>query len=257
MALDLLRLLLGLVARRRSTAPAPEPEPPDVTTGLAAAWLLNETGTGTRADSVGSLTLANPTSVGHTAGLLGNGVALNQAGVTFLARAASGGLGSADLADNARSFVAWLKPAAIGTAHFLMGVWTPTGNNRSYMLGLTATGTAHFRVSADGTAVTAATTTATVAAGQWAMLIGTHDPVANEIGIFLGTGGAITHVTAAHAGGARPATANNIDVFFGAAGDVSIKGGGVLDHVLIYDLVLDADQAAALYNAGAGLDPTA
>ena len=70
----------------------------------------------------------------------------------------------------------WIYPTAVGALQAIIGKWDAGGNQRSYLIDLSAGNNFRAHVSVDGTADTLVTSTGTVAADNWYYVEMTYDP---------------------------------------------------------------------------------
>jgi len=97
-------------------------------------------------------------------------------------------------AERGLSMGIWVYPTAIGALQAIIGKWDAGGNQRSYLIDLTAGNVFRAHVSANGIADTLIASTVTVAANNWYFVEMTYDPSAR---LAINVNGTITPNVAA------------------------------------------------------------
>ena len=139
--------------------------------GIVSYWNLDEK-SGTRVDSIGSNDLADNNSVLYGTGKVSNAADFELSNNEYLSITDASQVG---LNITSELFIAsWLKPESTATFQGIMGKYTGTGNQRSYLL-YNNTTTPIFVLSNDGTANTAPAATSTLSNGVWSYLCGNYD----------------------------------------------------------------------------------
>lgn len=155
------------------------------------------------------------------------------------------------------TIVAWVKPESNPAVAVAVAKWRTGGGagnylHNEYWLGCLS-GVPQSFVSGDGSAQTGkAWTGGALSTGVWAMLAWQHDAAGNTVGISV-NGAAFQ--TAGHTTGIFNGTSRfNI----GESGLNAFQyWDGLIDMVGVWKRALSGAEITELYNAGAGLDPTA
>jgi hypothetical protein len=212
-----------------------------------AAWTLDEA-SGTRADSVGSNDLADTNTVGSAAGLFGNAADFELSSAQYLSIADNTALSMGNVK---MTLTAWLKFESVaatqriigklGSSHGEYSLWYSVGSGK---LVWEVYGAASFGTQA----VQTSDTFGTVSSGVWLLVVVTHDPDADQIGISV-NGGAFD--TEAHSAGIYD---GNTPFELGAYSNGPTYYDGLMDDVVVLKgYCLNATEAAELYNSGAGV----
>lgn len=210
--------------------------------GLVAYWKLDET-SGTRADSVGSITLSDGNTVGYAAGKQGNAASFVATSSEYLYAANPAPL---QFADEDFTFACWVKFTSLGTVGILNKLATVNGL-RSYRLYVNISGQLFWDVSPDGnTDVVLSTPSGSVTTGAWFFVVCWHDSVANKLRICVNNG---TVYETDHAGGVfNSASAFQVGTLRATLGYMT----GEVDELGAWDRVLTSDEITELYNSGNG-----
>jgi hypothetical protein len=217
----------------------------DAVAFAVAHYALDEA-SGNRSDSVGGNTLTDVNTVGSAAGVFSNGADFESGSLEYLTRSDNAALSAGDVLLCVR---AWVKVESFPTNMYVVA--KEGGSGAEYYLTVRSTGAVRFGVaSASGWSNETTVTTAAgaVTAGNWFLLHGWHDPTANQIGVSVNAG---TAVTAAYSLGIWDG-----DSPFEIGGTVNWGGyfDGVIDDVVVLKgYALSAAERTADYNSGTGV----
>lgn len=208
-----------------------------IKSGLQNYWTLNET-SGSRADSIGGLTLTAVNSPGSAAGVQGNAMACVRA--------------SSQHADSAGSTIVtyavpytvvfWLKPASspgVGTG--VMGFSIGAPNNINVLIDSTL----HPQFGEHNNTIIL-TSTPALSVGSWSMVMIRREPVSRLIEISLNDG-AIDSRT----GDVSTVSATGL-IRIGTIVAQTLFFDGSIDEVGIWNRRLSASEITWLYNSGSG-----
>lgn len=222
-----------------------------LTDSLISYWALDESSTGTvqtdRADSHGTNTLTDNNTVASGTGKLGN-CADFEAGNPgeCLSHADNASLSTGDVDFSLSMWVNFESMALTGTLACKgdnLGDDTAT----EYALYVNASNELHFRVGKNGSGFGDVQWSSTVSTGTWYHVVCWHDSVANQIGIAVNAG---TAVTSSWSAGAND-TANPFYLGRDGSGDRQLDG--LLDEVGFWKKVVTSGEITQLYNGGSGL----
>lgn len=206
----------------------------DLSSGLTHYWALGEA-SGTRADSVGGVTLTDNNTVGSTTGKNSN------AALFVTANSESLSDNTINPGDTDYSFSLWINPTSLST-YALVARDGPTA--RTFLLDIEASKAKFYRLPTD-----AVTSTITLTTGAWYHIYAYHDSVNNQIGISVN---GETLVTAATTGASNGTAGENFRVGARDTGGSPLYFNGAIDELGMWSRVLTATERTALYNAGAG-----
>jgi hypothetical protein len=213
--------------------------------GLVSLWLLEEA-SGARADAVGSNDLTDNNTVGQSTAdpKEGDACADFEAGNSeylSITDAAQAGLG----VTGNLTICGWAKPETNGVNGALAAKYTAGGDQRSYALYLSSTGSARAILSGDGSAtVTAESPGSQWSAGTWIHVAVVYD--GTDIRVYLdgalASNGASNPAT--YSGGIyNSSAAFNIGAWNAGA---SLWFDGLLDEMAVFDRALSADEVAGI-----------
>jgi len=221
-----------------------------LSTGLLAWWNLNEA-SGTRASAAGSFPLTDNNTVTSTTGKIGDAALFASANSEFLETSAP----VITAAGQAFTVSFWVYLNTVATSVPISQInGTGTQNWQVYIL---ADGSINLDVRT-GTPQGVGTAASALTTGAWYHIVATYAGAAGQCAIIVNNGTPVTASTTgslvATAGGDTTVLGCNRDDAGGAA--VNFLNGR-LDLVGIWSRVLTAGEITELYNAGAGVDPTA
>ena len=213
---------------------------------LIAWWSLDET-SGQRNDShINTLHLTDNNTVLSATGKINNGADFELSNSEYLDRPSSDVLlnPSGDF-----TVSCWVKFESIGQTQIVIGKFEDTGDQYGWFIQALNAGAIRFLVSDDGTAggIAVATWGSNYLAGVWYHIVCYYDGTANEIGIIIDDG---TAVTTAFIGPIHASTA----VFaIGSKGSGLNWLDGIVDEPNCYAKLLTVAEITRLNNSGAGI----
>jgi len=212
-------------------------------TDLIAWWPMDET-SGTRNDShTNALHLDDNLTVLYDTGKVSNAANFARTNAEFLDRAAS----DSELNPSGDLTIAgWLKPATFLVTASIFSKYATAGNQRGWHMHVGTDGSAAFIASADGTAASNCVWSANLVVDTWYHFLCYYDGTANEIGIQVDNG---TAVTTSFTG---PINASTSPFHLGRLPATSNYYDGLMDEVAVWSRLLTSDEKATIYNSGAG-----
>ena len=229
-----------------------------LTDNLVSYWKLDES-SGNAADSVGSNTLTNNSSIAYGTGIINNGADIeNSLGEGQFFSIADGSQSGLDITGDI-SFSFWIKFETLPLASLATPIakWASTGDQRQYFLTIVDIGVADYRIQCDYRSDGATTRTVfrsdTLAwsTGVWYHIVAAADVSAQNWEIYRNDTN--TNATADTTGATS---------IFNGTGDFALGRQGsdntgymdaVLDEVGIWSRELTSAEVTELYNGGAGL----
>jgi len=213
-----------------------------------AHWSLDEA-SGTRVDSVGANDLTDNNTVGTAAGKFGNAADFESGSSESLSRTDNVDLSVGDIEWMIRC---WVNLESEPGEMAIVGkcVLGDT-NNIDYRLRYTGANGFDFFVTPDGVfgnRTTVSTGDIGVTTGTWYLIHCWHDPVANEIGIAVNGGAAVTQ---AHSTGVFDGT--GVFTLGDLLGFGQFWDGLIDDVVILKGYILDATERTEDYAGGAGV----
>lgn len=213
--------------------------------GLLHYWNLDET-SGARADSVGSLNLADNNTVGYVAGKNGNAATFVAADADSLSVSPGTELQISSSLGGTVSF--WLMPPDSGNMDCVLQKGTGYFSTGEYMATWTAIGSVLKWYVVGGTGNWASFSMAgqsSVLKNAWHNIICWYDPSTKKANMSVDGGNVVV-------GAAISAPYNSTTAFqIGNVGGGSLTTGSV-DEVAFWNRNLTSDERTELYNAGAG-----
>lgn len=212
---------------------------------LVSLWLLEETG-GDRADYTGNNELDDINTVGSSTD--------SQQGSRSadFERSRSEYLQISDANQTGLDFtgdftlLAWIKPESVGSSRAVMGKYSTSGNQRSYILWHSSDNIMRLNVSSNGTSFNAAVGATALSAGTWYFVAGTYDGA--NLRVFLdGSVDSSGNNPKAYSAGINDGTAN---FRLGRHGDGSWQYDGLMDMAAVFDRNLTIAEVAWVYNNG-------
>lgn len=218
--------------------------PSSLLNGIVAYWKLDEA-SGTRADSVGSSSLASTNNVGQAVGIVGSAAQFTAASSQKLSIADNAALstGTTDF-----TFAGWFYLDALPGSNAGLIVKDDIGSNREYDLVLTNLNQVQWFVfdSSSGNANVSISTALTVA--TWVFLVVWYDTSDKKVRIQKNNGSTTTSAGALTNGPKDAAAAfqlgarNNTDYY-----------SGRMDEIGFWKRLLTSAEKTTLYNSGAGI----
>ena len=232
--------------------PSPKPvgkpivtAPSTLLTGLTSYWKLDEIGSGTRFDSVGTNHLTAVNAPVDDFGIINNGVQFATSASQRLTRASNAGL---QVGNNDRTCSFWVKLWNKNAIFSLLGKSDGTGLGSEWRV-LYRNSTDRFEAAwtqaAPITSISAVSSTAPTVA-VWYHIVTWHDSVADQIGITVNTSGL---ATASLVGGCQSLPAISFDI--GAESDGGLPADVSIDEVGWWSRVLTPTERTTLFNGGA------
>jgi hypothetical protein len=214
----------------------------DFTTGVVAAWHLNET-SGTRVDSAGSFDLNDINSVLYTTGVLGNAALFEEDDNEQLrVNDPSGDLQPwTGAVAHDRSISIWFRYADRTSQRYLFG-----GDNTMWGMVLRTNG--HFTALYKDSLLNTHTSdwALVLAAGTWHNAVYTIDVSTRETKLFMDGAGPVTDIQ------------TESPEMYGSYFSIGASWGSAywddaIDETVIWNRVLNETTAKALWNGGAGI----
>lgn len=238
-------LVVGSVGASGSST-VPIMPPYSLTTNLISFWTLDEA-SGTRADSLGNITLADNNTVGSAPGKIDIAAAFVAASNEALSHVddAPSSTGNIDF-----TFAGWFSLATVpGADSFLISKWVPGTNNREYAIYYNSVvSRMSFGVSSDGTlpAFGGVNDTTALTLNTWYYLVAWHDATANTLNIQMNNG---TVNSSSWSAGVF----DSVSPFVMGSREVGqLPWNGLSDEWGFWKRVLTADERTWLYNSGSG-----
>lgn len=212
-------------------------------TDLISLWSMNET-SGTRADSHGSITLADPTSVGSTAGKYSQNAAVFVSSSSNRLTAAD----SASLSFGNESFAisCWIRLQSLASQNFVTK-WNNSSNLREFrfhMVGSKFQWEVTSNPASAGGTVDSASFPST---GVWYWVYMYHDAASDVLGISVDNG---TPSTTSYSLGCNDSTS---EFWVGGRASGSTYADAHIQQVAIWRGLKSTDDRTAIYNSGNGL----
>ena len=223
-----------------------------LTDDLIAYWSLDEAEGLARADSVGSLDLAensiDETGVGGSPGIVNGAASFVAVNEEYLSGASTAALQTGDIDF---TIAVWARIDDNTNAYTIWSKWSTADSQREYMLDYASlTQRFRFLVSANGVSNSYVLLDAllTPVAGQWYLLIAWHDATANKI--YIEANGSLQN----EAGHSTGVYASSADMQLGASQNPGYERylNGMIDEAGFWKRLLTPAERLALYNAGAG-----
>ncbi len=219
-----------------------------LTDNIVSYWKLDEA-SGTRADSVGSNTLADNNTVLSAAGKINNAADFELANSESLSitNASQSGLGFTGTFSV--SFWMYLESAADTNGTALLGKSLGTGNQRGYVFMAAPTALYAF-FSPDGTdpSQQQATFSTTISATTWYHVVFVYTSGATEsLQCYVNGSSVSTDTTFA-----QSIFSNTADFIIGASPLAGSYMDGLIDEVGVWSRALSGAEVTSLYNGGAG-----
>lgn len=217
------------------------------TNNLVSYWKLEESGTATRVDSVGTNNVApaGGASYPNTNGIIQQAVMLVHSGGNYLTKTTSAG-GSLSPGTNDFTFTAWVRPRATNVGD--MNIIGKYDSSTEYLLRMQTLRFTWRAVPGSGEITTIATNYA-VTPGTWYFLAAGWDSTNSRF--FLLVNGGTNYVGASTSG--PKYTADVFDI--GARGAAAETWDGDIDEVSYWKRRLSTNEIQTLYNNGVGYRP--
>jgi hypothetical protein len=226
-------------------------DPTSESWGLVAAWNLEEA-SGTRADALGRIDLADNNTVTQAAGKVGSAAQFTLANTEYLA-ASSSDSEIVNFGSHSFTICCWVLFDSAATEQVIAAKWQTLSGQREWNLDYVSGGDRFvFLASADGSTFTTLTASSggSPGTGTFRFVMAYYDYDADELGISVDDG---TVDTTTHSGGIFKGTAPfTLGTSFDGSGNPSLFFDGRIDAVQIFNRVLSSSEVTAIYNSGSG-----
>jgi hypothetical protein len=230
------------INRANQSAAAAGSSAHELVASVQSHFKLEET-SGSRSDSVGTVSLNDINTVGSTTGIQGTAGSFVRASAEYLESNSTTALNQGD---TNFSISGWVRPLTDSLAFGIASKYSGVAGQRSFLLSRASGNKLSFVVSADGSAVVTKTSTgSSILAGAWYFVVGIHDATNNTIGVSV-NGGAIE--TSAHTTG----TFSGTEPFRIGWSTSANYWNGYIDELTVFSKALSADDITYLYNGGLG-----
>lgn len=216
--------------------------PTKPTNSIAAYWRMDEASGASRADAVGSSTLANNGTVGQAAGVITNSATFSAGNYLSIADNAALSMGTGQIF----TIASWVYLSATNVHQYAISKWGADTAHGEYILRHDGVTYNRFRfITSDGSTATGVNADTPIPdPNTWYFVICWYDGMRNCIQVNNGT----IYVSAAATG------AQDLNNAFEVGADTGLgqSFAGRIDEVGIWKRVLTAPERASLYNGGNG-----